>query len=164
MARDRTEELRERLDRLDDLYEQLWREFNHQKFGKMLRKMASRTSTKWFLEKPLAKLIGYFIAERGLLGTEKGKKNDLIDIAYNWQKVPRFMRMPIELLEASDEKVVFIARECVVGFDNPDRDLQACRSSLCIDIETVRRWGGKLEVTDNILEGCEVCKFEITKL
>ncbi len=164
MAKDRTEELQKKLDGLEELYIQLWREFNHQKFGKMLQKLANRNFTRRLLEGPLAKIISYFIAERGLLGTERGKKDDLIEIAYNWQKVPRFMRMPIELLEASDERVVFIARECVVGFDDPDRHLQACRSSLCIDKETVKRWGGRLEVTDNILEGCEVCRFEITKI
>lgn len=40
----------------------------------------------------------------------------------------------------------------------------ACRAGCNIDVETVRRLGDRLVVTDNIRQGAPLCRFVITRL
>lgn len=160
MSEDRTAEFRSRVEELDSRHDK-WLRKAQLAFGRMLVRSCRFAFMRWLIACPFAWLSSWFIVERGLCGVEPGVKVDVLDIAENWIKIPTFIRMPFVIEEASDERVVITWPECAIGFEDPSC-LPACETACRIDIETVRRLGGRLKVTDNLLEGAPACRFEIT--
>jgi hypothetical protein len=159
---DRTEELKERVAGLDAAHDD-WLRRMQCAFGRMLVRSCRFSAARWFIAGPFARLSSYFIVEKGMCGVERGIKKDAVDIATEWLRIPTFIRMPYRIAQATDDKVVVEWDECAVGFEAPSC-LPACRVACEIDVATVRRLGGRLLVTENLLEGAPRCVFEITKL
>jgi hypothetical protein len=159
---DRTEELRERVAGLDSRHDE-WLRKMQCAFGSMLVRSCRFRVARWFVAGPFARMSSYFIVERGLCGVERGIKKDPLDIATEWLKIPTFIRMPYRIAAADDDRVLIEWDECAVGFSEPSC-LAACEAACEIDVATVRRLGGRLVVTENLLKGAPRCIFEITKL
>jgi hypothetical protein len=159
---DRTEELRDRLAGLDSMHDD-WLRRMQCAFGRMMVRACRFSLLRWFVAGPFARMSAYFIVEKGVCGVERGAKHDAVDIATEWLKIPTFVRMPYRITQASDDKVVIEWDQCAVGLSGPSC-LLACRAASETDIATVKRLGGRLVVTENILEGAPCCVFEITRL
>lgn len=159
---DRTDELKERVAGLDARHDD-WLRRMQCAFGRMLVKSCRFRFMRWFIAGPFAKFSAWFIVERGLCGVERGIKKNAVDIATEWLKIPTFVRMPYRIAEASDEKVLIEWDECAVGLTQPSC-LAACETACEIDVQTVRRLGGRMEVTENMLKGAPRCVFRITRL
>lgn len=157
---DRTGELEERVARLDSMHDD-WLRRLQCAFGRMMVWFCKFRVMRWLIACPFAKLSAWVIVERGLCGVERGVKKDAVDIATEWLKVPTFIRMPYRIAYASGEKVLIEWDECAVGFREPSC-LPACETACAIDVETVRRLGGRMVVTENFLKGARCCVFEIT--
>ena len=158
---DRTDELKERVAGLDAAHDD-WLRKMQLAFGRMLERSCRFAPIRWFIAVPFARMASYFIVERGMCGVERGIAKDAVDIATEWLKIPTFIRMPYRVAEATDFKVLVEWDECAVGFDRP-ACLPACKAACEIDAATVKRLGGALRVTENLLEGADKCVFEITK-
>jgi len=158
---DRTEELRGRIEELDSMHDE-WLRKAQLALGRLLVLWSRTRVGRWLLAVPFSRLSAYFVVERGFMGVEKVVARDAVAIAYEWLKIPTFIRMPYVLESASDDRVDILWHECAVGYEDPSC-LQACRTSCNIDIEIVKRLGGRLEVTENMLEGAPCCRFVITR-
>jgi hypothetical protein len=159
---DRTEELKGRVGELDSMHDD-WLRKMQLAFGRMLVKSCRFGDARWFIAGPFSRLSSYYMVERGMCGVERGVKKDAVDIATEWLKIPTFIRMPYRIAQATDDKVTIEWDECAVGFTEPSC-LQACETACEIDVAAVRRLGGRLSVTENMLKGAPRCVFEITKL
>jgi len=159
---DRTDELKQRVAELDSRHDD-WLRRMQCAFGRMMVKSCRFRAVRWVIAGPFSRVSSWFIVEHGMCGVERGVKKDAVDIATEWLKIPTFIRMPYRVAEATDERVLIEWDECAVGFTEPSC-LQACQTACEIDIATVRRLGGRLAVTENLLEGAPRCVFEITRL
>ncbi|MHB8896817.1 MAG: hypothetical protein ACYC99_16815 [Candidatus Geothermincolia bacterium] len=158
---DRTEELRERVARLDSMHDD-WLRKMQCAFGRLMVQACRFRLIRRFIAGPFAWFASYCIVERQLCGVERGRKNDVLDIAANYLKIPTLIRMPCQVAEAGDDRVLIEWEECAMGLETPDC-IDACGAACEIDIATVKRLGGRLVVTENILEGAPKCVFEITR-
>jgi hypothetical protein len=161
MSEDRTGEMRSRIEGLSlDKDRQMRR--MHVALGRLFILMASHRPTRWFLERPFSAFASWMIVEREMMGVRRGRKTDVLEIAENWLRIPTLLGLPYTFESADDEKVVIVWHECAVGYEDPSC-LPACRASCNIDVRTVSRLGGKLEVTENMLEGAPLCRFVISR-
>lgn len=161
MSQDRTEELKAMLAVFDSRHEELLRKGAFW-IGRRQMKVANNALGMFVMKNYTSKLLAYLIVEKQLFGVKKGRKDDLLEIALNWLAPSIWARMPTEIGEAGDERVVVYRTECTVGFKGPEC-AQLCRASMNMDMEIVRRLGGRLEVTETILEGAPKCKHILTK-
>lgn len=158
---DRTEELRRYIEDFDRTHDR-WLRKAAFFVGRFQERFSNNPLGRFVLVKITTKLLAYLIVEKELFGVEKGEKSDLLEIALNWLKPSIFLRIPTEVAEAGDERVVILRPECTVGFKDHSC-ARLCRASMNMDMEIVRRLGGKLVVTETILEGAPNCRHIITK-
>lgn len=130
-------------------------------FGKRLRSM-DNAAGRFFVANVSAKTMARLIVRFGLFGVEKRPGMTLDEIALNWLKPSLFFNIPYELGEASEDRIEILRPECTVGFDDPGL-CKVCRASMNMDLEIIRLLGGKLTVTETILEGAEKCRHIIEK-
>lgn len=158
---ERTLELQQRVRELDGLHDEYLRKLAFA-VGRFQQKHTNNRVGRFILARITTRVLAYLIVEKGLFGVEKGRKGDLLDIALNWLKPSILMRIPTEIAEASDERVVVLRPECTIGLSDPSC-APLCRASMNMDMEIVRRLGGKLVVTETILEGAPKCRHVITR-
>ena len=101
-------------------------------------------------------MAAWAIVRLRLLTVEKPASGSAVDIAYEWQKLALFFRVPVEVESANDNRVVIIHPECSVGFQPGEE--KVCRASMNMDHEIVRRLGGKLTTTSTISQGADCCR------
>lgn len=129
-------------------------------FGRRLTKMNNPLG-RFIVKHITTKIAAWAIVKFKFLGVERSKKDmSAVDIAYEWLKPSTRFRCPVEVGEVSDERVVIYRPECTVGFCKSEQQ-PICRASMNMDMEIVRRLGGKLTVTETILEGARRCKHII---
>ncbi|MEW5946195.1 MAG: hypothetical protein AB1742_08360 [bacterium] len=130
-------------------------------FGRRLRTMNNPLG-RFIVSKVTTRLLASAIVKWKLFGVEKRDGMSLEEITLNWLKPSIFFRIPTEIGAVSDDRIEVLRPECTVGFDEPALCL-ICRASMNMDMEIVRRLGGKLTVTETILEGAPKCRHVIEK-
>ena len=130
-------------------------------FGKRLRSMDNPVG-RFFIANVSTKTMAHLIVRLGLFGVEKRPGMTLDEIALNLLKPSLFFNIPYELGEVSADSIEILRPECTVGFDEPGL-CKVCRASMNMDMEIMRLLGGKLTVTETILEGAEKCRHIIEK-
>ena len=131
-------------------------------FGKRLRKMNNPVG-RFIVSRITTRFTAYLIVEKHLFGVDKSQTRTVHDIAVNWLKLSIFFRIPTVVGEVTENKVEILRPECTVGFKDPE-DCKICRASMNMDLEIVRRLGGKLTVTETILEGAPMCRHILEKV
>lgn len=159
---DRTDELEQRIAELDSRHDE-WLRKMHCALGRLFVTSCRFRPVRWFIAGPCSRMSSWFIVERGMCGVERGPGKDAVDIATEWLKIPTFIRLPYRVAEATDDRVLIEWDECALGFTELSC-LEACEAACAIDSATVRRLGGRLVVTENLLKGAPRCVFEITWL
>jgi hypothetical protein len=155
---------KERFERMIKEYEQsrkLLPEKYRFFFGERLKAMDNPVGRKIVADvstKAMASLIVNF----KLFGVEKRPGMSIEEIALNWLKPSIVFRIPAEVGEVSEDSVEIFRPECTVGFKDP-KLCKICRASMNMDMEIVRLLGGKLTVTETILEGAQRCRHIIVK-
>ena len=131
-------------------------------FGRRLRSMNNPVG-RLIVANITTRLIAYIIVKYKLFGVEKKENMSLEEITLNWLKMSIFFRIPTEVGSVTTERVEILRPECTVGF-NDAKLRRICRASMNMDMEIIRRLGGKLTVTGTILEGAPKCRHIIEKL
>jgi hypothetical protein len=157
---DKKEELINKIKEYDEKHNEYLRRF--MLFLGRRQKALNNPIGRFIVAKITTKLLAYFIVKFKLFGVEKKENPTLIDIALNWLKPSIFFRIPYEIEEVSEERIVILRPECTVGFDKPEHS-KICRASMNMDIEIIKKLGGKLTVTETILEGAKSCRHIIEK-
>ena len=155
---------KERLNQLIDDYDNdhnVWLRETMYYFGNRLKRMNNPIG-RFIVSNITTRIMAYLFVEHGLFGVEKKEDMTLEEIAMNWLKPSIFFRVPTEIGEVTDEKIEVLRPECTVGF-NDEKYCQLCRASMNMDLEIVRQLGGKLTVTETILEGASMCRHIIEK-
>lgn len=157
---DKKEELIKKIKEYEKNYDEQMR-----KIAFFLGRMQQRFNNpvgRFILAKITTKLIAYLIVKFKLFGIERKENSTLIGIALNWLKPSLFLKIPYEIDEVTSDKIVILRPECTVGFKDPKLS-KLCRASMNMDMEIIRRLGGKLTVTETILEGAKYCRHIIEK-
>lgn len=158
---DRTEEMQQILKELE--YERkVFFDDMALKTGRFFMFMSAGPLRRRIFKSLFAKIGAFFLVEKSFLGVEPGKKSSVIDVASNWLRLPSFTHMDMQISEADDERVVVVWPFCPLGFPKNEEGKRACRMSVSLDAEQIKRLGGKLIVTDTVLEGFPECRFTIT--
>lgn len=147
------------LQDFDARHDEFIRKFSHF-IGRVQRFTGGNPVGRWVLRNVTTRIAAWAILRFHLLSMEKPASGSALDIAYEWQKLALFMRVPIEIESASDDQVVIIHNECSVGF-GPGED-KVCRASMNMDHELVRRMGGRLQTTETISSGAPRCRHILT--
>lgn len=130
-------------------------------FGNRLKKMNNPVG-RFVVSSITTRLMAYLIVKYKLFGVEKEDDMTLEEIALNWLKPSLFFRIPGEVGEVTEDRIEYLRPECTVGFDDP-KFCKICRASMNMDREIIRRLGGRLTVTETILEGAPRCRHIIEK-
>lgn len=154
------EELNKKIQEYEDLHNDYLRRAMLF-FGRRLKKMNNPVG-RFIVSKITTRLAAYLIVRFKLFGVEKKGNPKLLDIALNWLKPSIFFRIPYEIEEATEERIIILRPECTVGFDE-SKYSKICRASMNMDIEIIKKLGGKLTVTETILEGAKRCRHIIEK-
>lgn len=130
-------------------------------FGRRLKKM-NHPVGRFLVSNVTTKLSARAIVKWGLFGVEARPDMTVEEMALNWMKMSLFFRIPTELGEVTEDHVIVLRPECTVGFKDPE-DCKICRASMNMDMEMMRLLGGKLTVTETILEGAHKCRHILEK-
>lgn len=163
MVKDKTyqkEELNDKIKEYDTKHNEYLRRF--MLFLGRRQKALNNPIGRLIVAKITTRLLAYLIVRFKLFGVEKKENPALIDIALDWLKPSIFFRIPYEIEEVSEKRIIILRPECTVGFDEPKHS-KICRASMNMDIEIIKKLGGKLTVTETILEGSEKCRHIIEK-
>lgn len=154
------EELNKKIKEYEDLHNDYLRRAMFF-FGRRLKKMNNPIG-RFIVSKITTRLAAYLIVKFKLFGVEKKENMNLSDIALNWLKLSIFLRIPYEIEEATEERIIILRPECTVGLDDPQY-AKICRASMNMDLALTKYLGGKLTVTETIPEGAKKCRHIIEK-
>lgn len=157
---DKKEELFSRIREYENRHNEFLRRFTLF-LGRRLKKMNNPVG-RFVVAKITTKLLAFLIVRYKLFEVEKKDNPSVVEIALNWLKPSIFFRIPYEIEEVSENRVVILRPECTMGLDSPKYQ-KLCRASMNMDIEIIKKLGGKLTVTETILEGAKSCKHIIEK-
>ncbi len=160
MTQDKKEELNKLISEFDSQHDMWLRKFAFY-LGRRQAKL-NNVIGRWIVKNITTKLLAHLILKFNLLGIERKENMSLIEIVYNWLKISIFFRMPTIIESVSEDKVVVLRPECTVGFNDP-KFSKLCRASMNMDRIIIEKLGGKLTVTETILEGAKYCKHIIEK-
>jgi hypothetical protein len=110
----------------------------------------------------IARFSSFVLVKGRVLGLKADLDGDPVRIVSDWMKFPALMRVPCEVAEANDERVVLQWPECPIGYRDPAQ-APLCRAVMEIDRLTVERMGGEMTVAETVLEGAPCCKFIFTR-
>lgn len=130
-------------------------------FGNRLKAM-DNPAGRFLVSNISTRFMGYMIVRGKLFGVEKKPDMTLEEIALAWLKPSLFFNIPTEIGEVTEDRIEILRPECTVGFDNPAQR-RICRASMNMDMEIIRRLGGRLTVTETILEGAQKCRHILEK-
>jgi len=122
--------------------------------GRFQRLVGSTPVGRFIMANVTTRIAGWLLVRFKVLGITPG--GDMIDVAYNWQKLAVFLKIPVEVESATPDRVVLLHHECTVGFTH--KDDKVCRASMNMDKAIVKKLGGKLTVVETIASGCSRCK------
>jgi uncharacterized membrane protein len=128
--------------------------------GRFQRLVGSTPVGRFMMANVSTRIAGWLLVRFKVLGMEPG--GDAVNIAYNWQKLATFLRIPVEVESADADKVILTHKECTVGFTT--KDLKVCQASMNMDKTIVRRLGGKLTVVETLTQGAPRCRHIIEKV
>lgn len=158
------EDARERFIRMMDEYknpENEQRRNTMLKIGGRLKKMNNPVG-RFVVSKITTRLSASAIVGLKLFGVERKKDMPLEEIALNWLKPSLYFNIPTEVGEVTEDRIIILRPECTVGFDEPEHS-KMCRASMNMDMAIIKKLGGKLTVTETILEGAQKCRHIIEK-
>jgi hypothetical protein len=110
----------------------------------------------------LARFSSFVLVKGRVLGLQADPDGNPVRIVSQWMKFPTLMRVPCEVAEASDQRVVLQWPECPIGYRDPSQ-ARLCRAVMEIDQRMVERLGGKMTIAETVLEGAPCCKFIFTR-
>ncbi len=110
----------------------------------------------------LARMSSFVLVRGKVLGLKADPDGNPVRIVSDWMKFPALMRVPCEVAEASEERVVLHWPECPIGYHDPAQ-APLCRAVMEIDQRTVERMGGEMTIAETVLEGAPCCKFIFTR-
>jgi len=157
---DRKEELIEKLKNFDSEHD-FWLKRIRLMIGRLVMRVGGNPISRWMIANVTTQILAFLIVRFKALGIEKGK--DALDIAYNWQKLAAFLRIPLEVESASSERVVLVHHECTMGLEPCERANKVCQSTMNMDKALIRRLGGKISVLHTIAGGAGECRYIIEK-
>lgn len=161
MQMDKKDELLQKINEYEKLHDDFLRRF--MLFLGRRQKAMNNPIGRFIVAKITTRLLAKLIIKYKLFGVEKKENPTLVDIALNWLKPSIFFRIPYEIEEATEERVIILRPECTVGFDKPEHS-KICRASMNMDVEIIKYLGGKLNVTERITEGAPKCRHIIEKI
>jgi len=161
MMPDKKERLERDLEEFERRRDDLLRDFSMW-VGRLQRRTAGNPVGRWFLRNVTTRLAAWAIVRFRFLTIEKPESGSMVDVAYQWQKLALFMRVPVEIESAEDDRVVLIHNQCSVGFKPGEEEV--CRASMNMDHEILRRMGCKLTTTETISAGGARCRHIIEPL
>ncbi len=152
---DKKEQLEKALREFDARHDEFIRRFSHF-VGRVQRRTGGNPVGRWILRNITTRLAAWAIVRFKFLTIEKPVSGSAADIAYEWQKLALFMRVPVEIESADDDRVVLIHAECSVGFSPGEEKI--CDASMNMDHEILKRLGAKLTTTETISRGASRCR------
>ncbi|MCL4386087.1 MAG: hypothetical protein M1326_07225 [Cyanobacteria bacterium] len=158
MFQNKTEELNKMLENFDNHHTEWLRRFAFF-MGRRARKLNNPVG-RWIIKNITTRLFAHLILKYHLLDIRKKKNMSLIDIALEWLKPSIFFKIPTIIESATDERVVVLRPECTIGLNEPSC-AKLCRASMNMDMIIIDKLGGKLTVTETILEGAKYCRHII---
>ena len=161
LPEDRTDELNRMIAEFDAGHDE-WLRRGTLAVGRFQMRHTNNRVGRFLMANVTSRLLARLIVGKGLFGIEDRRRDDLVEIAMEWLKLSIFLRIPTEVAEASDERVVVLRPECTIGLEGPEC-APLCRASMNMDMEIVRRLGGRLVVTETILEGAPRCRHIVTR-
>jgi hypothetical protein len=161
MPEDRTEELKSLIADFDSQHDE-WLRRGTLAVGRFQMRHTNNRVGRFLLSRVATRILARLIVKKGLFGIEDRRRDDLIEIAMEWLKLSIFLRIPTEVAEANDDRVIVLRPECTVGYQGPEC-APLCRASMNMDMDIVKRLGGRLVVTETILEGAPKCRHIITR-
>jgi len=129
--------------------------------GRIQRFTGGNPVGRFVMRKFTTRVAAWLIVRYRLLDIKKPASGSAYDIAVEWQKLALFMRVPIAIESATDDRVVLIHPECSVGFRVGETPV--CQASMNMDHEIVRRLGGKLTTTDTLTAGGPHCRHIVER-
>lgn len=160
MAEDKKNELEKHIQEYDGQHDQWLRRIMFF-LGRRQAKL-NNVIGRWLVKNITTKFAAWAVIKFKLFGVERKENMSLLDIALNWLKPSIFFRIPTEIESATEERVVVLRPECTVGFCKPGHQ-KICRASMNMDMQIIKKLGGKLTVTETILEGAKKCRHIIEK-
>lgn len=157
---DQTEKLETRLKEFEGRLDEVMRGFSRF-VGRVQRFTAGNPVGRWVLTNVTTRIAAWAVVRYHLVSIAKPQSGSAVDIAYEWQKLALFMRVPIVIESADDGRVVIIHPECSVGF-RPG-ETKVCTASMNMDHEIVRRLGGRLTTTDTLTAGGKHCRHIVER-
>jgi hypothetical protein len=130
--------------------------------GRVQRFTGGNPVGRWIMTHVTTRIAAWAIVRYHVLSIARPESGSAIDIALEWQKLALFMRVPIEIESADDNRVVIIHPECSVGF-HPG-ETKVCTASMNMDHEIVHRLGGRLITTDTLTAGCKHCRHIVERI
>jgi hypothetical protein len=156
----RKEELEHNLEELDGLYDELIKGASR-KLGRLFSLLYDLPLIGPSLLRGIARLSSLVLVKGRVLGLRADNGGDPVRIVSGWMKFPALMRVPCEVAEAGDDRVVLLWTECPIGYCRAGQ-ASLCRAVMEIDRMTVQRMGGEMTIEETILEGGTHCRFVFT--
>jgi len=160
-AVERKDELVQKLKQFDTEHD-FWLKSIRHAIGRLVMRVGGNPVSRWMIANVTTRILAFLVVRFRALGIEKGK--DALDIAYNWQKLAAFLRIPLEVESASSERVVLVHHECTMGLEPCERANKVCRSTMNMDKALIKRLDGKISVLSTIAGGAGECRYIIEKL
>ena len=130
--------------------------------GRLVMRVGFSPISRWMMAHVSTQILAWMLVRFRGLGIEKGK--DALDIAFQWQKLAVFLRIPQEIVSANADRVEMVHHECTLGLTACDRANKVCQATMNMDKAIIKRLGGKITVLHTISGGAGECRYIIEKI
>lgn len=127
--------------------------------GRRQQRWANNFVGRFFIRRVTTPLLAWAVVRYHLLGIGKEAPTSAPNIVLQWLRLAKFFHAPVEVESAGAGLVVVCHHECTMGFKPGQGKL--CRSSMNMDVQIVRRLGGKMTVEHTLAEGADHCRHVI---
>lgn len=129
------------------------------RIGSLQKKYYNNPLGRFFLKHFTTRIIAWLVVRFGILEIGKKRAKSAPELVYDWLKLAKFFHAPVHVESSSGRQVVVCHNECTMGFKPGQGKL--CRASMNMDVEIIRRLGGKMTIEYSIAEGADHCRHVI---
>lgn len=127
--------------------------------GKLQQRFGNNSVGRFVLKHFTTRVIAWMIVRLRVLGVGAEAPRSARDLVYDWLKLAKFFHAPVEVQSVTATQVVVCHHECTMGFKPGQGKL--CRASMNMDVQIIRRLGGKMTIEHTLAEGADHCRHVI---
>ncbi|MBI2061161.1 MAG: hypothetical protein HYT87_15585 [Nitrospirae bacterium] len=127
--------------------------------GKLQQRFGNNAVGRFVLKHFTTRIIAGMIVRLRVLGVGTTAPQSARDLVYDWLKLAKFFHAPVEVQSMTPHQVVVCHHECTMGFRPGQGKL--CRASMNMDVQIIRRLGGKMTIEHTLAEGADHCRHVI---